>query len=60
MRKAFGTTLNDVVMAMCAGALRRYLEERGELPEEPLDRVGARVGARGVREGDLLEPSHCR
>jgi len=36
VRKAFGTTLNDVVMAMCAGALRRYLEERGELPDEAL------------------------
>jgi diacylglycerol O-acyltransferase / wax synthase len=36
VRRAFGTTLNDVVMAMCAGALRRYLEERGELPEQAL------------------------
>jgi diacylglycerol O-acyltransferase / wax synthase len=29
-------TVNDVVVAVCAGAVRRWLEEHGELPAEPL------------------------
>jgi len=31
-----GSTVNDVILTMCGGALRRYLEERGELPEQSL------------------------
>jgi WS/DGAT/MGAT family acyltransferase len=36
IRKITGCTLNDVVLAICAGALRRYLDEKGELPAKPL------------------------
>ncbi|MEN8705105.1 MAG: wax ester/triacylglycerol synthase family O-acyltransferase [Nocardioides marinisabuli] len=34
--KATGTTLNDVVMAMCSGAIRAYLLELDALPDTPL------------------------
>ncbi|RLK61190.1 WS/DGAT/MGAT family O-acyltransferase [Actinokineospora cianjurensis] len=33
---AAGATVNDVMLAMCAGALRRYLLELDALPEKPL------------------------
>jgi WS/DGAT/MGAT family acyltransferase len=36
VKNALGATVNDVVMAMCAGALRSYLEDRNALPEAPL------------------------
>jgi diacylglycerol O-acyltransferase len=31
-----GSTVNDVVLAICGGGLRKYLLRHGELPEEPL------------------------
>ena len=34
--KALGGTVNDVVLAMSAGALRRYLLDHHSLPDEPL------------------------
>ena len=36
IKSALGATVNDVVMAACAGALRRYLERTGDLPDQPL------------------------
>src|SRR4029079_10158396 len=34
--KASGTTINDVVLAMCSGAMRTYLDELGALPDTSL------------------------
>ena len=36
LAKATGTKMNDVVMAICAGALRRYLQDHAALPKRPL------------------------
>lgn len=36
IKRAFGTTVNDVVLAACALSLRRWLLAEGALPDKPL------------------------
>ncbi len=39
VKNELGATVNDIVVAVCGGALRAYLEERGELPDTSLTAV---------------------
>lgn len=36
IKDQFGFTVNDVVVSICTGMVRRWLEDRGALPAEPL------------------------
>jgi diacylglycerol O-acyltransferase len=49
IKNAFGTSVNDVVLGICAGALRKYLEAKHELPEASLI-AGVPVSVRTLEE----------
>jgi len=60
-----GATVNDVVLAIVAGALRRYLVGRGDLPEKALTsivpinlRQGAATGEEGNVVSSMMLPIH--
>lgn len=36
IKNAFGVTVNDVILALVAGTLRRYLDRHGGIPDDPL------------------------
>ncbi len=61
IKNAHGCTVNDVVLAMCATALRRWLSDRGELPDQPLVafvpvsvRTPEQIGTYGNRVSAML------
>ncbi len=54
IRGAFGATVNDVALALGAGALRRHLEARGDLPSEPLV-IANPVNVRAANEAGDFE-----
>ncbi len=54
IRRQFGCTFNDVVMALCSGALRRYLLAHDCLPTEPLIAM-VPVSVRGGDEDDAYQ-----
>ena len=49
--KAAGATVNDVTLAVCAGAMRRYLMMHDALPERPLIAM-VPVSVRSAEQGD--------
>ena len=62
VKNAHGVTVNDVVVSICAGAVRRWLLQHDELPEEPLV-AQIPVSVRAVRAGGHLwqpHPAHGR
>jgi diacylglycerol O-acyltransferase / wax synthase len=54
IRRTFGCTFNDVVMALCAGALRRYLIAHDCLPPESLIAM-VPVSVRSGSEDDAFQ-----
>ena len=52
-----GSTINDVVLAVCGGALRRYLHKHGELPDDSLI-AWVPINARQVNVPDPDSPGN--
>ena len=69
VRRSFGVTVNDVVLALCASSLREYLVANDDLPGHPLvvqcpvslrkgddrDSVGSKVGSMFVELATNIE-----
>jgi diacylglycerol O-acyltransferase len=63
IKNELGVTVNDVVVALCASMLRAWLQERDELPEDPLVamvpvsvRTNEEMGAWGNRVSAMFVP----
>ncbi len=65
VKKVHGVTVNDVVVSICAGAVRRWLLEHDDLPDEPLVaqvpvsvRTSDQIGTYGNRIMLMSAPLH--
>lgn len=65
VKNAHGCTVNDVIVSICAGAVRRWLIEHDELPEDPLVaqipisvRTEEQIGTYGNRIMLMAAPLH--
>lgn len=58
--KRYGATLNDVVLAMCSGALREYLRTEDELPSKSLVAAVPVALPRSDGEGNAVTMVLCR
>jgi diacylglycerol O-acyltransferase / wax synthase len=65
VKNVYGVTVNDIVVSICAGAVRRWLIEHDELPDVPLVaqipvsvRTGDQVGTYGNRILLMSVPFH--
>jgi WS/DGAT/MGAT family acyltransferase len=65
VKNVYGVTVNDVVVSICAGAVRRWLREHDELPTVPLVaqipvsvRTGEQAGTYGNRILLMSVPFH--
>jgi WS/DGAT/MGAT family acyltransferase len=63
VKNGLGITVNDVVVALCAGAMREWLLERDELPRDPLVamvpvsvRAPEQMGTFGNRVSAMIVP----
>ena len=62
IKRAAGVSLNDVIMAMCSGALRAYLIEHDALPDAPLVAmvpISLRTEAEADAGGNLVGATLC-
>ncbi|MGK5095485.1 wax ester/triacylglycerol synthase family O-acyltransferase [Deltaproteobacteria bacterium TL4] len=57
---AVGATINDVALAVCSGAIRRYLLEQNQLPDKSINAsIPVSIKSKDVNEGNAIGNLVC-